>query len=443
MRSQAQSAAAVRSNPPAGVVAAAAIGSVIEWYDLFVYGSLVVVLSDIFFPSGGSVPSILPAIGAFVAGAAVRPLGGALFGRYGDLLGRRFAFVLTTATMGLGSVFVGLLPTYAQAGVFAPLALVSLRVMQGLALGGEYGGGVTYIAENAGDERRGLWTSFTQSAATLGLLLATLVSLAVRAFLGSGAFLAWGWRVPFLGSSLLLAVALVVRFRLGETMLYERLKEADNTSKTPLKESFSGKRSLRRVLTALVLVSGAAVVWHTAQFYTLIFMQDTLKIGFLTAGTVGALSLAMGAPFFIIFGRLSDRVGRLKVILTGTVLGSLSFYPTYYAIDHLSSPPNVPALILLLFIQIFFSAMCYGPLGAFLVEYFPGRVRYTSVSVAYGVGTGDVGDGTLLIAPLIALALGNIYAGLLWSTLYPLAAVVVVMALIKETSGVSIWSESG
>lgn len=432
---------APETRPTYKVLAAATIGSVIEWYDLFVYGSLVVVLSGVFFPSGGPVPPILPAIGAFVAGAAVRPLGGAVFGRYGDLFGRKYAFLMTTGLMGAGSVMVGLLPTYAQAGIVAPLALVALRLVQGLALGGEYGGGVTLIAENADDERRGYWASFAQSAGTVGLLLATVVSLLARAMLGSTAFQAWGWRLPFLGSSVLLVVAFVARIKLTETPLYQRLQQRKQTSASPLKESFSDGRNRRRLLAGLVVVSGAAVVWHTAQFYTIIFLQDTLKIGFLTAATAAAVAFALGAPFFILFGRLSDRVGRLKVILAGTVLGAISFYPTFYAFGLFARPPDLAVLSLLLFGQIFFSAMCYGPLGAFLVEYFPARVRYTSISVAYGIGTGDIGDGTLLIAPFIALALGNIYAGLAWSTLYPLAAAAVAMLYLRGMQRPSIWSE--
>ncbi len=431
----------LRERPSKTILAAALIGSVVEWYDLFVYGSLVVVLSGVFFPSSGSVPPILPAIGAFVAGAAVRPLGGALFGRYGDLLGRKYAFVLTTLVMGLGSVFVGLLPTYAEAGVLAPLALVLLRILQGLALGGEYGGGVTYVAENTNDRNRGFWTSFTQSAATLGLLLASLVSLGVRIGLGPSAFQSWGWRIPFLGAALLLAVALFVRWRLSETPFYSTLREMNRTSEAPLKESTTNRENLRKLLLAAVLISGASVVWHTAQFYTSIFMQNTLKIDFLTASTVVAASLALGAPAFLLFGWLSDRWGRLKIVLAGNVLGAFSFYPTYYAIAQYSQPPNLPVLTGLLFVQILFSAMCYGPLGAFLVEYFPGRIRYTSVSIAHGVGTGDVGDGTLLIAPFLALSLGNIYGGLIWSTLAPLASTLIVILFLKETKETSIWSE--
>ncbi len=414
-----------------------------EWYDLFVYGSLVVVLSVVFFPVQGSVPPILPAIGAFVAGAAVRPLGGAVFGRFGDLIGRKFAFILTTVVMGLGSVVVGLLPTYSQAGLWAPTALVVLRILQGLALGGEYGGGTIYVAENTADGSRGYWTSFIQSAATLGLLLSSSVVLVTRLFLGNDAFQSWGWRIPFLGASLLVVLAVTIRWRLTETPLFSALKEMGRTSLSPLSDSIARRENLKLILSALALVSGASVVWHTAQFYTSIFMQSTLKIDFLTSSIVTVTALAIGAPFFVFFGWLSDRIGRLRVILTGTVLGAATFYPIYYAMSLYSRPANILVLAGLLFLQVFFSAMCYGPLGAFLVEYFPANIRYTSVSISHGVGTGDIGDGTLVIAPLVALVVGNIYAGLIWSFAVPVLTSVIAALFIKETKKTSIWAEIG
>jgi MFS family permease len=429
------------TRPSYAILGAALIGSVVEWYDLFVYGTLVVTLSVVFFPASASVAAILPALGAFVAGAAVRPLGGILFGRYGDLIGRKFAFVLTTMIMGLGSVGVGLLPTYNQVGILAPIALVSLRIVQGLALGGEYGGAATYIAENAADKDRGFWTSFTQSAATVGLLLATVVSLATRIYLGNVAFQSWGWRIPFLGAAFLLAIALVIRWRLTETALFTTLKNIKKTSPTPLSDSVARKANLKLILLALVVVSGASVVWHTAQFYTAIFIQNTLKIDFLTAAVITSLALALGAPFFVLFGWLSDRIGRLKIMLIGSVIGAISFYPTYYLIHLYSHPPNLPILTAMLFAQIFLSAMCYGPMGAFLVEFFPAKVRYTSTTISHGVGTGDVGDGTLVIAPILVLLLGNIYAGLIWSSMIPILTSLVAFHFIKETKEKSIWTE--
>jgi MFS family permease len=419
------------------------IGSVVEWYDLFVYGSLVVILSVVFFPSTGLVPPILPSLGAFVAGAAVRPVGGALFGRYGDMIGRKYAFVMTTVIMGLGSILVGLLPTYSEVGILAPIALVLLRILQGLALGGEYGGGTIYIAENTSDNNRGFWTSFTQSAATIGLLLASVVALLVRLYLGPVAFANWGWRLPFLGASVLLVIALIIRWRLTETALFTTLKNAKKTSVSPLSDSLTKKSNFKLIVLALVIVSGSAVVWHTAQFYTSIFLQNNLKIDFLISGEITAAALALGTPFFIFFGWLSDKIGRLKIMLLGSVLGALTFYPIYYTIKLYSHPVNIPLLTGLLFLQILFSAMCYGPLGAFLVEFFPAKIRYTSMSISHGIGTGDVGDGTLVIAPLSVILLNNIYAGLIWSTIVPLIASFVAIIYIKETKETSIWSEIG
>ncbi len=435
-------AASLTSNVPSlGILGAALVGSIIEWYDLFVYGSLVVTLSVVFFPSNGIVPPILPSLGAFVAGAAVRPLGGALFGRYGDLIGRKFAFIMTTVIMGLGSVFVGFLPTYNQVGIWAPITLVLLRILQGLALGGEYGGAAIYIAENTIDRNRGFWTSFTQSASTVGLLLASLVALLTRLYLGNAAFQSYGWRIPFLGASVLLVIALIIRLKLTETPLYSTLKSVKKTSSSPLSDSVIKKANLKLILIALLVVSGSSVVWHTAQFYTSIFMQNTLKIDFLTAVTITVAALALGAPFFVFFGWLSDKIGRLKIMLLGSVLGALTFYPIYYLIDRYSHPANVPVLAGLLFVQIVFSAMCYGPLGAFLVEFFPAKIRYTSISISHGIGTGDIGDGTLVIAPILVLLLGNIYAGLIWSSVVPIATSLVAFFLVKETKATSIWAE--
>lgn len=424
------------------ILGAAFVGSVVEWYDLFVYGSLVVTLSVVFFPSGGgAIPPILPALGAFVAGAAVRPLGGALFGRYGDMIGRKSAFLMTTVVMGLGSILVGLLPTYAEVGLLAPVSLVILRVIQGLALGGEYGGAAIYIAENTGDANRGLWTSFTQSASTLGLLLASSVALITRLYLGNVAFQSWGWRIPFLGASPLLLIALAVRWKLMETALFSRLKASGKTSSSPLADSLTKRDNLRLIILAIIIVSGASVVWHTAQFYTSIFMQNTLKIDYLTSATVTVTALALGSPFFILFGWLSDRIGRLKIILAGSILGAATFYPSYQLIASRSAPPDVPTLTGLLLLQIILSAMCYGPLAAFLVEFFPAKIRYTSISISHGIGTGDIGDATLLIAPILVLAVGSPYSGLVWSTLAPLATSLVAWRLIREKR-TSIWAET-
>ena len=414
------------------------MGSLIEWYDLFVYGSLVVVLSGSFFPAQNPSVSVLYALGAFVAGAAVRPLGGAIFGRIGDRVGRKRAFLLTVVVMGVGATFTGLLPTYDAVGILAPLLLVTLRMVQGLALGGEFGGATVYLAENAPAPSRGAWTSLVQASGTMGLLLSSGVVLATRFALGQSAFALWGWRVPFLLSSVLVLVAVVLRLRLTETPLFSKLLAEGKTSRAPLRETFADRVNLRVLLVAFVVVSGSSVIWHTAQFYSSVFMQETLKLSFSDSSMVTFAALALGAPFFVFFGWVSDRVGRKKVILLGNLLGGLLLLPIYIWMNSASNPPDLLVLAGLVFAQVFISAMVYGPLGAYLVESFPTRVRYTSLAIAYGIGTGDVGDGTLLIAPALAIATGSIFAGLVWSTIVPLVAVAAGLVFMKETRSVEL-----
>ena len=415
------------------VVIASTLGSVIEWYDLFVYGSLVVVLAGVFFPVQNPSVSLLYALAAFVAGAAVRPVGGAVFGRIGDKVGRKRAFVLTVLVMGLGATVTGLLPTYQEIGVLAPLLLVFVRIVQGLALGGEYGGAVIYIAEHTEAKSRGLWTSVTQASATVGLLLSTAVVFVSRLSLSPSAFTSWGWRVPFVLSSVLILMAYFARRRLEETPPFTSLKDEGNLSSSPLRESVADRANLRTMLVALVVVSGSSVIWHTAQFYSTVFMQSTLKIDLLTSTSVILVALALAAPLYMVFGWLSDRLGRLKLLLLANFLGALAILPLYVGMKAASSPPNIPLLVLLVFAQTALGAMAYGPLAAYLTELFPTRIRYTSLSIPYGIGTGDIGDGTLLIAPALALATGNIFAGLAWSSLVPLFTLVVSLAFARGT----------
>jgi MFS family permease len=416
------------------VAAASVIGSVIEWYDLFVYGSLVVVLSGAFFPAQNPSVSVLYALGAFVAGAAVRPLGGAVFGRIGDKVGRKQAFLLTVVVMGICASLTGILPTYSVLGILAPLMLVALRVVEGLALGGEFGGATVYLAEHSPSSSRGAWTSLVQASGTLGLLLSSGVVLVTRAYLGQSAFADWGWRIPFLFSSVLVVVAVWLRLRLTETPLFSDLLASGKTSKAPLMESLGSRTNVRTLIIALVVVSGSSVVWHTAQFYSSVFIQTSLKVSFSDSSLITFTALALGAPFFVFFGWLSDRIGRKKVILAGNAFG-VTLLPIYLGMKAYANPPNIPVLVVFAFLQVLLSSMVYGPLGAYLVETFPTRIRYTSLAITYGVGTGDIGDGTLLIVPAIALATGNIFAGLIWPTVMPLVAMLVGVGFMKETRG--------
>jgi MFS family permease len=419
------------------IAAASVIGSVIEWYDLFVYGSLVVVLSSAFFPSGDPSVSVLYALGAFVAGAAVRPLGGAVFGRIGDKMGRKQAFLLTVIVMGIGATLTGVLPTYSTVGIIAPLMLVSLRIVEGLALGGEFGGATVYLAEHAPSSSRGAWTSAVQASSTVGLMLSSGAVLIVRFAVGQTAFSDWGWRIPFLMSAALVLVAIWLRLQLTETPLFADLLARGKTSRAPLREALAERSNVRTLLVALVVVSGSSVIWHTAAFYSSVFMQTTLKVSFADSSLVTFVALALGSPLFVYFGRLSDRIGRRKVILTGNLLGIL-FVPTYFAMKSFSAPENIFALAVLAFFQVVVAAMVYGPLGAYLVESFPTRIRYTSLAIAYGVGTGDIGDGTLIIAPWLALVTGNLFAGLAWIACIPVVTVIVGFMLMRETKGSSL-----
>lgn len=424
------------------VIAASSAGTMIEWYDFYLYGTLAVFFSTLFYPPGNPTVAFLASLATFGAGFAVRPFGAVVFGRVGDLIGRKYAFLVTLTIMGLATTAVGLLPTYDQIGIAAPVILVLLRLLQGLALGGEYGGAATYVAEHAPDDKRGYYTSFIQTTATLGFFLALAVVLVTRLSVGDEAFKSWGWRIPFILSAFLLGLSLYIRVRLRESPLFSRLKDAGKTSKAPLKDSFGNKRNWKLILLALFgATAGQAVVWYTGQFYALYFLQTTLKVDYVTAYIIIAIALALGTPFFIVFGKLSDRLGRKKIMMAGCLLAALTYIPIYQAMAKFANPLDPVMLTLLVFIQVLYVTMVYGPIAAFLVELFPAKIRYTSMSLPYHLGNGEFGGFTPLIASAIVAATGNMYAGLAYPIAIALMTFIIGSLFLPETNHVRIWDE--
>jgi MFS family permease len=424
------------------VIFASSAGTMIEWYDFYLYGTLAVFFSTLFYPPGNPTVAFLASLATFGAGFAVRPFGAVVFGRVGDLVGRKYAFLVTLTIMGGATTVVGLLPTYEQIGIAAPIILVLLRLLQGLALGGEYGGAATYVAEHAPDHQRGYYTSYIQTTATLGFFLALAVVLATRLSVGDVAFKSWGWRVPFLASAFLLAVSLYIRLKLKESPLFSKLKDAGKTSKAPLKDSFGSKRNWKLILLALFgATAGQAVVWYTGQFYALFFLQTALKVDYVTSYIIIAVALALATPFFIVFGKLSDTIGRKKIMMAGCLLAALTYVPIYMAMSKFANPVNHVALTALVFIQVIYVTMVYGPIAAFLVELFPAKIRYTSMSLPYHLGNGEFGGFTPLIASAIVAATGNIYAGLVYPIAIALMTFVIGTRFLPETNHVRIWDE--
>ncbi|EAU69066.1 metabolite MFS transporter [Stigmatella aurantiaca DW4/3-1] len=424
------------------VIAASAAGTMIEWYDFYIFGSLAPIISGLFFPKDNPTAGYLLTLATFATGFAVRPFGALFFGRIGDLVGRKYAFLVTLLLMGGATTVIGVLPTYTQIGIVAPLLLVVIRLLQGLALGGEYGGAAVYVAEHSPDERRGFYTSFIQITATLGLFVSLAVVLSVRLFLGEEEFKAWGWRIPFLLSALLVGMSLYIRLRLKESPIFTKLKKEGKTSSAPIKDSFGNKRNWKVILLALFgATAGQGVIWYTGQFYALFFLQNTLKVSFVHANIIVAVALALAMPLFVFFGSLSDRIGRKKVMMAGNLLAALSYYPIYMGMKAFSEPYNPIALTGLVFIQVVFVTLVYGPIAAYLVEAFPAKIRYTSLSLPYHVGNGVFGGLLPFIASAVTVATGNIYAGLLYPIAVASITFVVGSLYLKETKDVRIWEE--
>ncbi len=512
------------------VIFASSLGTVFEWYDFYLYGTLAVFFSALFFPPGNDTAAFLASLATFGAGFAVRPLGALVFGRIGDLIGRKYTFLITIVVMGLSTALVGVLPTYAQIGIWAPILLVTLRLAQGLALGGEYGGAATYVAEHAPRGRRGYYTSWIQTTATLGFFLSLAVILACRLGFGEEDFREWGWRVPFLISVVLLGVSVYIRLKLQESPIFVEMKAEGRLSRAPLTESFGQWRNARIVLLALFgATAGQGVVWYTGQFYALFFLQNTLKLEFQTSYLLIAGALLIGTPFFVFFGRLSDRIGRKGIMVAGCLLAALTFIPIFKGLTlsvnpalaefeqraaitvagddcrfHIFAKPatdcdrardfltkagvsyesvapepghavvttiadqrlagfdeaghrealaasgypsaadpervNLPVTLLLLTILMIYVTMVYGPIAAYLVELFPSRIRYSSMSLPYHIGNGWFGGFLPFLAAALVVLTGNVYYGL-W---YPIAIAamsgIVGLIGLRETKDVDLRS---
>ena len=451
------------------VISASAAGTIIEWYDFYLYGVLAAFFSTQFFPKGNDTAALLASLATFGAGFAVRPFGAAVFGRIGDIVGRKFTFLVTITVMGVSTALVGILPTFEQIGIVAPIVLVLLRLAQGLALGGEYGGAAIYVAEHSRDEERGKNTSWIQTTATLGLLLALVVIFITRTSMPAADFASFGWRIPFLLSAILVLLALYIRLRLQETPLFARLKDQGKSSTSPWRESFGNAKNRNLILLALFgATAGQAVVWYQGQFQALFFLGTNLGVRFQDAYLIVGTAIVLATPFFYFFGRLSDQIGRKKVILSGAFIAAISYYPIYQLMTSFAHPqgtlattgtnagkfvdaagavtaaqPEILPLIALVWIQVVFVTMVYGPIAAFLVEYFPARIRYTSLSIPYHLGNGWFGGFLPLIAATLLASTGNLYAGLIYPIVVALITVVVGGLFIKESRHVRIWDEVG
>ena len=471
------------------IITASGVGTMIEWYDFYIFGSLATVISPLFYPKGNNTLALIAYLSTFAVGFVVRPFGALFFGRIGDLVGRKYAFLVTLLIMGGATSLIGFLPTYATIGIAAPIILLVIRIFQGLALGGEYGGAAVYVAEHVPDAKRGFYTSFIQITATLGLFVSLAVILIVQNLMSQEEFKSWGWRIPFLISIFLVGISLYIRLRMKESPIFQQIKSAGMTSAKPLKEAFIKWVNLKRVLISLFgATAGQGVVWYTGQFYALFYLQTVLNVNATSANYIIAIALLLGMPFFVIFGALSDRIGRKRIMMLGCLIAAVSYIPIYRAMQSVAgsnvvtaSPVRNPItgsisltpqtyvdgalqpakqvlpytdfaslvgnpiawkLILLVFIQVIFVTMVYGPIAAYLVEAFPARIRYTSLSLPYHIGNGVFGGLLPLIGLYVVAQTGNIYAGLYYPIIVAGVTFVVGSLLLKETRSVLIWEEA-
>lgn len=415
------------------VVIASCSGTAVEWYDFFIFGTLAPTLANQFYPRGDPLVAFLQTLATFAVGFAVRPFGAMVFGHFGDRAGRKAAFLTTLLVMGGATAAIGLLPSYRAIGTAAPVMLVILRMVQGLAIGGEYGGAAVYVAEHAPAGRTGFYTSFIQTTGTLGLLMSLVVVTAVRASVGEAAFARWGWRIPFLASLVLVALSYYIRARLRESPIFAEMKTAGTTSAAPVRDSFVERRGWRTIGVILFgLLAGHAVVWYTGQFYALFFLQTVLKVPFSQVYEAVIAALVLGAPMFVLFGHLSDRVGRKPILMSGLLLAAVAYFPLYHMLSASAAPFRPVAVTAIVFVQVVFAAMVTGPLGAFLVDTFAPQVRYTSVSFVHHAGTGWFGGSLPLIATALVARTGDRYAGLWYPVIVALAAFIIGMLFVRE-----------
>ena len=441
--SQAQQAAAPPLNLPF-IIGASSVGTLIEWYDFYIYGVLAAFFATHFFPPGMPVfLATLASWAVFWFGFILRPFGALLFGHLGDLIGRKFTFMLTLIMMGAATFLVGCIPNYATWGLLAPVLIVLMRAIQGLALGGEYGGAATYIAEHAPDGRRGFYTSWIQTTATMGIVLALLVVLVCRQSMTPQAFSDWGWRIPFWLSAVLVVLSGYIRLKLAESPLYARLKEQGKSSANPVKDTYSSGRNWGLMAFALFgATAPEGVVWYTGQFYALVYLIAVLKLNYVMVYVILMVALTIGSAGFIFFGWLSDKVGRRNIMSLGFALAVITYWPVFTWFSTFKDNP-VMLTILCLYLVILVT-MVYGPIAAFLVELFPARIRYSSMSMPYHIGNGWFGGGVPFIGTLISGATGIALGGLFYPMAVAAVGVVVSLGFLREpTHRIKIWDEVG
>src|SRR5438093_8116906 len=424
------------------VVIAASVGNIIEWYDFYIFGSLAAILAVKFFEKGHAVAAFL-STGAIVSVCfLIRPLGAFVFGWLGDKVGRKYTFIVTLTGMGIATALIGFVPSYQTIGLAAAFILCGLRLLQALGLGGEYGGAITYVAEHIEDEHRGYYTGWLQTSPTLGIVVSLATTAGIRIYLGDEAFNDWGWRLPFIISLLLVAIAIWIRLSLGETPIFQDIKARGRTTTNPWREAFLSS-NFKYVAIASVVVLGQGCVWYSGQFWALYFLQTVKKLDLLTSSYIVGIALLIATPSLIFWGWLSDKIGRKPIILGGRALASLTYYRLYSALGTYADPANVNygMSILIVVILVNYVGMTYGPHGAFLAEFFPSRIRYTSVSVPYHIGNGWGGGLVPIVTTSMYLSTGSVGYALIYPIVVPAVMFLIAVFVMPETRKHSIWEE--